>query len=76
MTERNSTITISRERLEELHQGERAALYLRNELIYLTVIFNDIPTVSEKIQNLLDTHKKAAAIIPNIGVVEYPERNK
>jgi len=68
MTERN--ITITRERLEELHQGERAALYLREELIYLTVIFNDIPEVSEKIQNLLDTHKKASAIIPNLVIVK------
>ena len=70
MTERNSTITISRERLEELHQGERAALYLRDELIYLTVIFNDMPEVSEKIQHLLDTHKKASAIIPNLVIVK------
>jgi hypothetical protein len=70
MTERNSTITISRERLEELHQGERAALYLRDELIYLTVIFNDMPEVSEKIQNLLDTHKKASAIIQNLVIVK------
>jgi len=68
MTERN--ITITRERLEELHQGERAALYLRDELIYLTVIFNDMPEVSEKIQNLLDTHKKASAIIPNLVIVK------
>jgi len=68
MTERN--ITITRERLEELHQGERAALYLREELIYLTVIFNDMPEVSEKIQNLLDTHKKASAIIPNLVIVK------
>ena len=68
MTERN--ITITRERLEELHQGERAALYLREELIYLTVILNDMPEVSEKIQNLLDTHKKASAIIPNLVIVK------
>ena len=58
MTE-TETITITHERLDQLHREQDAAWYLRDNLSYLTGLFSDIPAVAEKIQQALDDHKKA-----------------
>jgi len=58
MTE-TKTITITRERLDQLHREERATQHLRDRLSYLTGVFSDIPEVQKQIQKALDKHKKA-----------------
>ena len=58
MTERNETITISRERFDQLTREQNATWHLRDNLSYLTGLFSDIPEVQKQIQKALDTHKK------------------
>ena len=59
MTEKNETITITKARFHQMTQEMDAAWHLRDNLSYLTGLFSDIPAVAEKIQQALDTHKKA-----------------
>ena len=59
MTETTKTITIPREHFEQLTREQNATWHLRDNLSYLTGLFSDIPAVAEKIQQALDTHKKA-----------------
>ena len=59
MTERNETITISRERFDQLTREQNATWHLRDNLSYLTGLFSDIPEVQKQIQKALDDHKKA-----------------
>ena len=58
MTERNETITISRERFDQLTREQNATWHLRDNLSYLTGLFSDIPEVQKQIQKALDAHKK------------------
>ena len=58
MTEKK-TITITRERFQQLTREQNATWHLRDNLSYLTGLFSDIPAVAEKIQQALDDHKKA-----------------
>ena len=58
MTE-TKTITITRERFQQLTREQNATWHLRDRLNYLTGLFSDIPEVQKQIQEALDRHKKA-----------------
>ena len=58
MTE-TKTITITRERFQQLTREQNATWHLRDRLNYLTGLFSDTPEVQKQIQEALDRHKKA-----------------
>ena len=58
MTE-TKTLTITRERFQQLTREQNATWHLRDRLNYLTGLFSDTPEVQKQIQEALDRHKKA-----------------